>query len=615
MRSATVTALLAGSVLVCGAATGSPRTPDEHPAAAAFSYWGGPFDHVSASSVDWGDFDGDDDLDLLLTGWVGGGGVAWIYRNDGDLSFTRLPDMFPHVANSSVKWGDSDGDGDLDILLTGNTTLYWVSKLYRNDGSGMFVDTGAPLPGVAASSVDWGDQDNDGDLDMILSGVLDQNTGRIARVYRNNSDGTFTNVTSLASVGISSTSWGDYDGDGDQDLILTGYLDAGGGESSKVYRNDGGGVFTDIAAPLALVGNGMSAWGDCDGDGDLDLLHTGLSASGMVAKVYRNDGGAFVDLAAPLLAVGVSSATWADADNDGDLNIHLEGTVVAYQNPASKLYLNDGLGSFTDSGVFLEPVWWGQAAWADADNDGDLDLLETGARVGDIPFTALYLNDAGTPNSLPNGPANLSATVGAWSNGAFQVTFSWDAGSDAETATPGLTYNLRVGHTPASNDVMPSMSSTGGYRRVVRRGNVDHNLSWTLHLPPGTYSWSVQAIDAAYAGSTFASKQTVVVAPVSVPDETQHSTVALRAIEPNPFSAAATIEFEVAREAPVTLRVHDVGGRLVRTLIDGASWSAGRHNATWDGMDENGRPTPAGIYLCTIDIGGVRDQRRVARLR
>ena len=125
----------------------------------------------------------------------------------------------------------------------------------------------------------------------------------------------------------------------------------------------------------------------------------------------------------------------------------------------------------------------------------------------------------------------------------------------------------------------------------------------------------MQTIDAAYAGSTFASKQTVVVAPVAVPDETRNSTVALRAIEPNPFSAVATIEFEVAREAPVTLRVHDVSGRLVRTLIDGASWPAGRHNATWDGMDENGRPAPAGIYLATIEIGGVRDQRRVARLR
>ena len=143
MRSAAVTALLVGSVLACGAAAGSPRAPAAQPAAAAFSYWGGPFDLVLTSSVDWGDYDGDGDLDLLLAGSVVGGLVTWVYRNDGGLSFTRLPDMFVHVSYCSAKWGDFDGDGDLDILLAGLTYANATfTKIYRNDGAATFVDMG-----------------------------------------------------------------------------------------------------------------------------------------------------------------------------------------------------------------------------------------------------------------------------------------------------------------------------------------------------------------------------------------------------------------------------------------------------------------------------------------
>ena len=82
--------------------------------------------------------------------------------------------------------------------------------------------------------------------------------------------------------------WGDYDNDGDLDILLTG--DHGsGGRVAKVYRNDGGGTFTDIGAGLTGVYDSSVAWGDYDNDGDLDILLTGYSGSGKVAKVYRND--------------------------------------------------------------------------------------------------------------------------------------------------------------------------------------------------------------------------------------------------------------------------------------------------------------------------------------
>ncbi|MDO8834678.1 MAG: VCBS repeat-containing protein, partial [Vicinamibacterales bacterium] len=102
----------------------------------------------------------------------------------------------------------------------------------------------------------------------------------------------------LEAVRYSSVAWGDYDNDGDLDILLTGEY-AFGAPISRVYRNDGG-SFVDIAAGLEGVRDSSVAWGDYDNDGDLDILLTGEGASGYVSRVYRNDGGSFVDIAAGL---------------------------------------------------------------------------------------------------------------------------------------------------------------------------------------------------------------------------------------------------------------------------------------------------------------------------
>jgi len=98
--------------------------------------------------------------------------------------------------------------------------------------------------------------------------------------------------------------WGDYDNDGDLDLLLTGFMNPG--LISKIYRNNGG-SFNDIGAGLPSVQNGAVAWGDYDNDGDLDLLLTGDTGSAPISKVYRNDGGSFIDLNAALIAFPVQS--------------------------------------------------------------------------------------------------------------------------------------------------------------------------------------------------------------------------------------------------------------------------------------------------------------------
>ncbi len=246
-------------------------------------------------------------------------------NQSGVVTFTDIGAALTSVRDSSVAWGDYDNDGDLDILLTGYSNSWLVSKVYRNDEGDTFTDIGAALVGVEDGSVAWGDYDNDGDLDILLTGCA-KPRNYISKVYRNDGGDLFTDIgAALIGVDHSSVAWGDYDNDGDLDVLLTGWSPSAGAVS-KIYRNDGGDSFADIEAALIGVDHGSVAWGDYDNDGDLDILLTGIVDPWLVSKVYRNDGGgAFTDVGASLTEVHSGSVAWGDYDNDSDLDILLTG--------------------------------------------------------------------------------------------------------------------------------------------------------------------------------------------------------------------------------------------------------------------------------------------------
>ncbi len=235
------------------------------------------------SSAAWGDYDNDGDLDFLVAGRnaspeLGEPAVTRIYRNEGDGTFSDIQADLPKVSGGSAAWGDYDNDGDLDILLTGVDQNWGPAtfRVYKNEGDGTFVDLHAGLPGLSNSAVAWGDYDNDGDLDILLTGqdrvAIDP---PISRVYENQGDGTFVDIhAGLIGVRDGAAAWGDYDNDGDLDILLTGGL------SFRVYENLGGGTFVDIHADLSGVTFSAAAWGDYDNDGNLDILLAGRGAGG-----------------------------------------------------------------------------------------------------------------------------------------------------------------------------------------------------------------------------------------------------------------------------------------------------------------------------------------------
>ena len=323
---------------------------------------------VQWPGIDWGDYDNDGDLDILLTGRTSGSsGFSRVYNNDNG-TFTDIGAGLADVYDSSVDWGDYDNDGDLDILLTGQ----YVSKVYRNDG-GTFTDINAGLTGVNVSSAAWGDYDNDGDLDILLAGYLGDAGTTI--LYRND-DGTFVDAEAgLPAVWAGAVAWGDYDNDGDLDILLAG------NDISRVYQNDDG-VFTDIGAGLTPVHEASAAWGDYDSDGDLDIVLAGLEGVVSITKVYRNNDGTFEDLNAGLAGIDSGEVAWGDYDNDGDLDIILTG----YHAPGGLTLVYDNInGTFSYMTVTgLQSVWKSAAAWGDYDNDGDLDVLLAGYPDGEL---------------------------------------------------------------------------------------------------------------------------------------------------------------------------------------------------------------------------------------
>ena len=405
---------------------------------------------ASDSDVAWGDADGDGDLDILVLGSTGTSSqITHLYLNDGG-TFTNALANLPGSSSGSVAWGDYDGDGDLDVLLIRES----ASRLYRNDG-GIFTNSGVGLPGLLNADAAWGDYDNDGDLDFVVAGAtlvmpypFDPTTVRYGdtRLYRNDG-GSFTRVTeSLGDLYDGSVAWGDYDNDGDLDLLLTGTRRLSVNQATPetyLYRNDGG-TFVERSV-MQDVYRSEGEWADVDGDGDLDVLLTGSSLAGSQTLVYRNDGGSFVERPAGLLRVSDSALAAGDYDADGDLDILLIGQ--SGSQAVTRLYRNDG-GAFVTIQTGLPGVQEGSVEWGDYDGDGDLDILLSGW-TGSIRITRVYRNDHGCALTDDNYTA------------VQDLTFRVDAAAGVTSNDQSGPYTVALDTPPTHGTV--DLAADGGF--------------------------------------------------------------------------------------------------------------------------------------------------------
>ena len=369
------------------------------------------------------DFDADGFLDIIVSSWDPAGQIRF-YRNDGDGTFTDRTEesgLLGIFGGLNVIQADYDNDADIDVLVLRGGWLadsgQHPNSLLQNDGKGRFRDVtfaaGLGRRHYPTQTASWADYDNDGDLDLYVGNERFAN-----QLFQNRGDGTFTDVAATALVNDHSHTkgvvWGDFDNDRFPDLYVSNME----GEN-RLFRNNGNGTFTDVAGMLGVDGPRVSFplwfW-DYNNDGALDIFvasfwqdvgtvaanYLGMPHEGEMDCLYEGDGeGRFHEVAKQRNLHRVTQpmgSNFGDLDNDGYLDFYLGTGFPPYEALVPNMMFRNERGErfldVTTAGGFGHLQKGHGVAFADLDNDGDKDIFHElgGWYAGDAYGDALFVN-------------------------------------------------------------------------------------------------------------------------------------------------------------------------------------------------------------------------------
>lgn len=531
------------------------------------------------------DYDNDGLEDMFFASF---NGRNLLYHNLGDMGFEEVAATAGIDSTGRTRLAiaaDYDADGYPDLLLGCHEE---PTRLFRNNGNGTFSDVTA-ASGIAndgdARGGTWIDHDTDGWLDAYVGNLTTPN-----QLCRNNGDGTFTDIAALVNargpmpdrlvMGLAPL---DYNADGRMDLFMA----QDGNRGNALLRKESSGIYNDVSveAGVVLPVQGMGvATGDYDRDGFPDVYTTNLNESSLL----RNNGdGTFSDVT---VQTGVGDEPghmgWGtfffDADNDGWLDLYNNNQTGFGQIPNS-FFRNRGDGTFEDLSATSGLECWNDgigSAFADFDNDGDLDIALSG-----------HPSAAGNPKLFRNNTSaghhwiQVMLVAGGANHQAIGTIARLYTADGMQTAmvSAGNGYasqnTLRLHFGLGASVVVDSLVV---YWNDGTRERFDGLQGDQLHdVVQGT---GVSGVDRESSG-VFPGQFTL-----------DHN-------YPNPFNSSTTLRFTLDRQADVRLDVITLMGERVAYLVDGHR-EAGAHDVVFDA-----RGLASGVYVARLQV----DRFSVAR--
>ena len=446
---------------------------------------------------------------------------VYIFKVQGDDTFTPVDNTIPIPGGQwiSTTWEDINGDGRIDLFtsgIKGEGGGNYVTLL-TNNGDGTYTDNWEldlpqNAPGSAAA-----DFDNDGIIDFLIYGFKTDGT----LTFRNEDNSVDESINVLPQgvtlFGDANVTLLDINNDGYIDFYLCGYVHDADAKRrySGLFINNGNRTFTETSVlPSGKASNqATTLFADINGDGIMEMIFYGHEGSGSM-YVYQYIDGEFVE-SMPIEGIYqtktvVNSGVLADINNDGYYDLIANVYNGINNNPRERLFffIGDEFGLFELNEELSSQVMGGSngsVAVLDSNNDGILDFAVMGYNFNqnnNDAFCAIYKNTTYTAtNAAPSAPSNLENSVDG-----NNVVLSWGEATDDKTPTQSLTYNIYLRNKTTGRYYRhPKANLSTGKRMVLEHGNtfLAKQISFN-NLPDGDYEWTVQAIDAAYAGGAFA---------------------------------------------------------------------------------------------------------------
>ena len=549
----------------------------------------------------WVDADNDGKLDLYVNRKA-------IYKNLGGGNFTQTgTGMQNQSGNLSNTWSDYNNDGFIDCWVT--STGASNSFLYKNNGDGSFTKVTSGVIGDSAYNTGWGcawgDYDNDGYTDLIIAaannfGVVNHPT----RLYHNSGDGSFTRVD---MPGLTDTlapftvpTWNDYDQDGDMDL----FIGTGPGGSAAVdclYKNllkeTGTATLTRLNLPplsTDLVDGQVWNLIDYDNDGDLDAFLTNY-ASSLPNNLYKNNNGTYVRMTEAQVGSIVSDLglflanLWGDFNNDGYIDC-----IVTRQGGQTSLYNNNGNGTFTriDSSSIASSFGNYGATAGDYDNNGTLDLYLTGS----TDSKGLYRNDLSNGNKW----INIKCT-----GGGPQSSLSNKSAVGTKVKAKATINGIPVWQyrEVSSQNSFNSMNMLNVHMGFGNASVIDSLvIIWPRGLKETFTNVSLNSFYNATEGQGIVSD--ISNGSILLPEGFR-----LYQNYPNPFNPSTLIGYQLSANNFVSLKIFDIAGKEISTIVNN-NQPAGNYEVTFDGGGLS-----SGIYFYKLSAGDFSETKKMSLVK